>query len=214
MEQEGQGQSESDPQPRKSRRAKRKALASAAMVRGGRKTKPAPTVTVFSCSFCNYSAKNRFDSLRRHYKGKHKLDGAALQQECAKYKVCLSISELNHYKNEVLLQDKSRKYACEKCNKITSNIWEHMKGSRCPVVAAERKLAAATHAEKVWSARKERETQDQEAPDEDEGSVPSASQVAKDIETTGELLRDFWRFCVRSTGTAESTATAYARYVK
>ncbi len=77
-EDDDQGAAEDRPQPRASKRA-RKALASAKLVREGWKTKPAPTVTVFSCSRCDYTVKNRFDSLRRHFRGKHKLEGAELQ---------------------------------------------------------------------------------------------------------------------------------------
>ncbi len=194
---EDQGAVEDRPQPRASKRAKRKALAGATMVREGRKTKPAPTMLTFSCSRCDYSVKNRFDSLRRHFRGKHKLEGVELAQECAKYK------------------DKSRKYTCEKCGKVSTNIWEHLKGNRCPAVAAERKLQAAAAVEKAWSARREREAEDVEEPDDEEtGRIPSDGQLSKDIETTGDLLKSFWRYCTRSTGTAEGTASCYGRYVK
>ena len=77
-------------------------------------------MTTYSCRRCDYTVKNGFDSLCRHFRGKHKLEGAELQQECAKYK------------------NKSRKYTCKKCGKITTNVWEHLKGAGCPVVAAEK----------------------------------------------------------------------------
>ncbi len=77
---------------------------------------------------------------------------------------------------------------------------------------AKRKLARAERAEKVWTARLKRETEDLPDADEDTGQIPSAAQVGKDIETAGALLKEFWRYCERSTGTAESTA--YAHYVK
>ncbi len=53
-----------------------------------------------------------------------------------------------------LLQDKSRQFSCEECGKIVANIWEHQKGSRCPALAAKRKLACAERAEEVWTAER------------------------------------------------------------
>ncbi len=85
-EQDQEDAVDQETQQRKSRR-KRKTLASAALVRGGRTAKLAPTVKTFACSLCSYTAKNRYDSLRRHLKGKHKLGPEELQRECAKYKV-------------------------------------------------------------------------------------------------------------------------------
>ncbi len=110
-----------------------------------------------------------------------------------------------------LFQDKSRQFSCEECGKIVANIWKHQKGGQD---AAKLKLACAERAEKVWTSRLEWETEDLPDADEDTGRIPSAAQIGKDIETTGALLKEFWRYCVRSTGTAESTATVYARYVK
>ncbi len=112
------------------------------------------------------------------------------------------------------MQDKSRQFSCDECGKIVANIWEHQKGSRCPALAAKQKLARAEHAEKVWTARLERETEDLPDADADTGRIPSAAQVGQDIETTGALLKEFWRYCVRSTGTAETTASGYSRYVR
>ncbi len=82
-----------EPQQRKSRR-KRKPLPSAALAWDGRTAKLAPTVKSFSCSLCSYTVKNRFDSLRWHLKGKHKLGPEDLQLECAKFKVSTNSVEI------------------------------------------------------------------------------------------------------------------------
>ena len=57
--------------------------------REGKKTRLAPTAKMFSCTRCPYTPRNRFDALRRHFVGEHKLTGAELAQEVTLYKVIL-----------------------------------------------------------------------------------------------------------------------------
>ena len=57
--------------------------------REGKQAHLAPTAKMFSCTRCPYTSRNRFDALRRHFVGKHKLSRAELEQEVALYKVIL-----------------------------------------------------------------------------------------------------------------------------
>ncbi len=180
---------------------------------GGRTAKLAPTVKSFSCSLCDFTVKNRFDLLRRHLKGKHKLGPDKLARKCAKYTVSNSWGTQSKSLSSVLImvsvlfQDK---FSRKDCGEIVANIWEHKKRGQD---AANLKLARTEPAE-VWTARLEQESEDLPKTDADTERVPSAAQVGKDIETTGALLKEFWRYCVRSTGTVETTASGYSRYVR
>ncbi len=57
--------------------------------REGKKARLAPTAKMLSCTRCPYTPRNRFDALRRHFVGEHKLTGAELAQEVTLYKVIL-----------------------------------------------------------------------------------------------------------------------------
>ncbi len=96
--------------------------------------------------------------------------------------------------------------------RVQGNCCQHVRtserGSRCSETEA-----GPCRAE-VWTARLEKESEDLPEADADTGRVPSAAQVGKDIETTGALLKEFWWYCVSLTGTVETTASGYSRYVR
>ena len=98
-----------------------------------------------------------------------------------------------------------------------ANIWEQSKGKRCPVRAAKMQLEAAEKVGRSWTARLEQGAEaldDAAEAAEDAGQVPTAAQLTTDIESTGGLLRAFWRLCVHQTGAAENAANSYTRYVR